>query len=283
VALPFPLHFDSIFQLLPVAMSDGYNNVPKAVLEPRRPGESLKVAQTVLKRRDRNLKAIAARVAQIAKYRKGLHDRTGPLNIISPNTIMNKALQRQRDDKRARRVKAGHCAKMKILRPNMKTIAVVRNGRNGGSRPVLNALKKMDLAKHNTLVFMPHTEDTLKEMQYVKPFVFWGNPTFKTVFNLIHKRASIKEPEKGPYHTTLLSDNALIEKYLGDVGVLCTEDLAHTIFERDKNFEKVLERVAPIPVDNAKKEGQMVNRKRFLIGNQRESFNPMIARLTGIE
>jgi len=81
----------------------------------------------------------------------------------------------------------------------------------------------------------------------------------------------------------LLSDNSLIEKYLGDTGVLCMEDLAHTIFERDKNFEQVVERLAPIPVDNAKREGQMLPKKKYFMGNLREGFNPMVEKLLGME
>jgi len=38
----------------------------RAVLQPRNPGESLKVAETVLKRRERNLKAASEKAAAIA-------------------------------------------------------------------------------------------------------------------------------------------------------------------------------------------------------------------------
>eukprot|EP00913_Durusdinium_trenchii_P004526 g4203.t1 len=116
----------------------------KAKLQPRRPGENLKVAQTVLKRRDRNLQAAAKKAQQVAK-------------------------------------------------------------------------RKADERKY-------------KKGNRIAIFV-----------------------DKDSQEKVVLTDNKLIEKHLGDLGVICTEDLAHVIHTGGKGFEEVMKRLDPVPMGDAKK------------------------------
>merc|ERR1712072_1172184 len=107
------------------------------------------------------------------------------------------------------------------------------------------------LGKRHTLVFLPNTEDVARQLRIAKPYAFWGVPTFKMVCNLIHKRAAFRDPEN-PRERTALSDNVLIEKHLGDLGVLCTEDLAHVLHTGGKAFKDVNQRLVPVSLGNAK-------------------------------
>merc|ERR1719491_2867021 len=119
------------------------------------------------------------------------------------------------------------------------------------------------------MIFLPNTKDVAEKLRVGRPYSFWGVPTFKMVCNLIHKRAAFRDPEQ-PKERTALSDNVIIEKHLGDLGVLCTEDLAHAIHTKSKLFEQVNARLWPIPLGDAKKAGKLVHDRNFTFGDLRE-------------
>lgn len=248
----------------------------RAVLRPRHPGESIKVAETVLKRRERNLKAAAERAAQIARVRnnKKEYEKKGKLQIIRAERLVKDCRNRMND---RRRLKNG-VKKPLPKQQKGRILAAVRNGRLGGSKDSKATLRALGLGKRHTMVFLPNTKDVATKLRVAKPFAFWGVPTFKMVCNLIHKRAAFREGEE----RTALSDNVLIEKHLGDLGVLCTEDLAHAIHTCSSKFNKVQERLWPMMLGDAKKStGKLVNDKFYTQGNIAADVNSKIAQLLG--
>lgn len=256
---------------------DDSNDTGKAVIRPRRPGENIKVAETVLKRRDRNLKAKAERAAQVAQIRRQQKDyKKGKLKIERAEKLVKNCLTRDNDRKRLKNI-----AKKKKPKPYKgKVLAVARNGRLGGSKEVKLALKELGLRSRHTLVFQPNSEETLQKLNTVKPFVFWGPPSFKAVFNLVHKKALFRDPD-AENGKTALSDNVLIEKHLGDLGVLCTEDLAHVVHNCTKHFGEVTGRLWPVHTGDAKKARGMVHDKKFTYGDQQRGINQKLEKLLG--
>ena len=80
-------------------------------------------------------------------------------------------------------------------------------------------------------MFLPYTEKTLLDLKTCEPFLFWGFPDFKTVNDLLHKKAMFQyQDASGKVEKVLLSSNELLEKHLGSVGILCVEDLIAAIF-----------------------------------------------------
>merc|ERR1711974_321184 len=130
------------------------------------------------------------------------------------------------------------------------------------------------------LVFLPNTEETAKLLQTVKPFCFWGKCSFKMIFNLVHKKAMFRNSE-APKERTILSDNTLIENALGDLGVLCTEDLAHVLHTNGAHFKEVSKRLWPIPMGEINKAGSMVHDERWTFGNQAGGMDQAITKLMG--
>lgn len=251
----------------------------RAVLQPRRPGETIKVAETVLKRRERNIKACAEKAAQIAKSRndKKKYQKSGKLQIIRAERLVKDCRNRMADRNRLKNVGKKPLPKQEKGR----VLAAVRNGRLGGSREAKATLRGLGLGKRHTLVFLPNTEETAKQLRIAKPYAFWGVPSFKLVCNLIHKRAAFRDPDN-PRERTALSDNTLIEKHLGDLGLLCTEDLAHAIHTRSNKFEKVQERLYPMVLGDAKKSsGKLVNDKYYTQGGVGADVNLKIGELLG--
>lgn len=254
-------------------------NTAKAVLKPRNPGENIKVAETVLKRRDRNLKAAAERAAKFAKVRRENENyKKGKIQIVRAEKLVKNHLVRIKDRRRLK----WNDKKKPNPKPSDRSqmVVAVRNGRLGGVRDVKRCLRTMGLNKRNTLVFLPNTNETAKKLLKVKPFVYWGKTAFKTAFNLIHKKAIFKDPAT-PTEKILLSDNVLIEKHLGEFGVLCTEDLAHVLHTRGKHFKEVARRLWAIPVGNVKRANGMVKDEKWTFGDQRNGMDAKVKKLIG--
>mmetsp|Transcript_1141 Transcript_1141/g.3287 ORF Transcript_1141/g.3287 Transcript_1141/m.3287 type:complete len:261 (+) Transcript_1141:90-872(+) len=254
------------------------DNPIKAVIRPRNPGESLKIAKTVLRRRDENLKVRAEQAAKQARLK--MNQKYKPkvdLGIVRIEKLIKKSLTTYADSRRIKTQK-----KKKRPRPQHgKVVLAIRNGREGGTGEVRRMLRTMRLAKVNTLVFMPNTQETAESLHLCKPFVFWGRPSFKTIMNILHKKALITDPESPDKKSSFLSDNALIEKYLGDLGVLCTEDFAETIFKGGKNFAEVNKRLLPIRVGNMKKAHGMMFERKFTMGDLKDEINAKVNKLIG--
>jgi len=254
------------------------NEVGKAVLQPRRPGESIKVAEVVLKRRDRNLKAAAARAATIAKGRAAAKDLKahGKLRVVRAEKLVKQCVTRQADRRRLKnkgKKPLGQLQRGQVL-------VVVRNGREAGSKEVKKVLKELKLWNRHSAVFLPNTAETGEHLKTCRPFLFWGSPSFKAVSNLVHKRALFRDPAD-PSKKVPLSDNTLIEEHLGDLGVLCTEDLAHSLFTCSEHFGQVTERLWPIPLGDVKRATKMAREQKEVFGDLRDGVDDKLYQLLG--
>eukprot|EP00392_Amoebophrya_sp_AT5.2_P008566 g8594.t1 len=213
----------------------------KAVLRPRNEGEDIKIKETVLKRRDRNLKAKAQNAEKIrAEKRKKVQKRTEG-KLITPASLIKQSVVKRRDQVRLKRV---HKTKsVKVADCNGKVIVAIRNRRKNPTKVVKAALERLGLGEKNALRFVPYDEVLIRELKLVQPFVYWGYPTFKTVNDLLHKKAlfQTKNGEK-----VLLTNNALVEEHLGDCGVLCVEDMVNTIYKNEGTFSAVTNRLSAI-------------------------------------
>uniref|UniRef100_A0A2K6GM40 Large ribosomal subunit protein uL30 n=1 Tax=Propithecus coquereli TaxID=379532 RepID=A0A2K6GM40_PROCO len=84
-------------------------------------------------------------------------------------------------------------------------------------------------------VFVRVTPQSLKLLRMVEPYVTWGFPNLKSVWELILKRGQAKVKNK----TIPLTDNTVIEEHLGKFGVICLEDLIHEIAFPGKHFQEI--------------------------------------------
>merc|ERR1711997_348936 len=72
-------------------------------------------------------------------------------------------------------------------------------------------------------------------LNIAQPFITWGYPNLKTVRELIYKRGHGKvNGQRGA-----LSDNAVIDQNVGNIGIQSTEDLIHEIYTVGPNFKRV--------------------------------------------
>lgn len=253
------------------------DEVGKTVLRPRQPGETIKVAETVLKRRDRNIKAAAERAAKVKKLRdKRASKARGKLGIIRAESIVKKWVVRHSDE---RRLKSDAKKPLDNVYEKINCLAVVRNARDGGSKQVKIMLKNLRLKEPNTLVFMPNTKESLQKLKIVKPFAFWGCPSYKVVLELMQRKAMFKEPkssEKKP-----LSDNNLVEQHLGDIGMLCVEDLASAMHSGSEHMSAITSRLWPFEFGDSRKAGKLAPDIDHPYGNVKYKINGKIKKLIG--
>lgn len=70
-------------------------------------------------------------------------------------------------------------------------------------------------------------------LRIAEPYITWGYPTLKSVRDLVYKRGYGRvNGQRIP-----LTDNSIIEKRLGKMGLICMEDLVHEIFTVGPHFK----------------------------------------------
>merc|ERR1719220_3393762 len=118
--------------------------------------------------------------------------------------------------------------------PQPKLALVIRiRGINGIHPRPRKVLQLFRLRQINNGVFVQLNKATLNMLKIAEPYVAWGVPNLKTVRELIYKRGY----GKVNHQRIPLTDNAIIEKELGNKDIICMEDLIHEIYTVGNNFK----------------------------------------------
>ncbi len=92
-------------------------------------------------------------------------------------------------------------------------------------KTVKKTLSSLRLRRVREGVFLPYTEAVRKMLNLVEPFVLYGIPSLETISDLVRRRGFCRiEGKRVP-----LADNNVIEKELGDLGLICVEDLVQVL------------------------------------------------------
>jgi large subunit ribosomal protein L7e len=95
-------------------------------------------------------------------------------------------------------------------------------------------LQLLRLRQVNSGVFVRLNNCTMQMLKFVEPYIAFGNPNLKSVRELIYKRGHGKVDKQ----RIALTDNAVIEKVLGQYGIICVEDLVHEIYTVGPHFKQ---------------------------------------------
>ncbi|KAM6301264.1 ribosomal protein uL30-like [Aegotheles albertisi] len=191
------------------------------------------VPENLLKKR-KAYQAIKATQAKQALLNKRKHQKGKQIQFKRLEAFVRDSWRKHRDNVRLRRME---------LRPGEtaapqehKLAFVVRIvDIKGVSKRVKRVIELLRLRKNFTGTFVKLNPLSLKMLRIVEPYVAWGHPNLKSVRELILKRGQAKIKRK----RVPLTDNMLIEKHLGDCGIICLEDLIHEIYSTGKYFKKV--------------------------------------------
>jgi large subunit ribosomal protein L7e len=204
------------------------------------------VPETILKKRKSQEKAAAASAslkAVLSKKRR-IARRTA---FVNAEKYLKQYRQQEADLVRMRRV-----ARLNgnyFREPEAKLAFVVRiRGINGVSPRVKKILQLLRLRQIHNGVFVKLNKATITMLKLVEPYVAYGTPSLKTVKDLILKRGYVKiDGNRIP-----ITDNGMIEKNLGQYGLVCVEDLIHEIYSVGENFQKANNFLWPFKLNSAR-------------------------------
>jgi len=145
-------------------------------------------------------------------------------------------------------------------------------------RPVKKTLSSLRLRRMHEGVFLPYNATTRKMLHLVEPYVLYGVPSTETISDLVRRRGFCRVEGK----RTPLADNNVIERELGEVGLICVEDLVQVLSDAEESkemFNKVSKFLWPFRLTARKSKFQrkMLDMKDGrLYGDQGDAMNGYI-------
>ncbi|XP_026192090.1 60S ribosomal protein L7-3 [Cyclospora cayetanensis] len=247
----------------------------RGALRPRVAGESLKVAETILKKRQQDLKEKAKRAKALSQFKRAKKASLHTNKVKSAQHFVKKALLAMQDSKRVR-VQRNRKAKQQ-RQPDCRVYCVVRNHRKGGCRETRKALEALGLSKPYSCTLIPNDETATTTLRKISPFIFYGLPSADTVRRLFLTRARMQSDEGGP--PVPLSNNVMIEDAFGSMGILCLEDLVEHILTCGPHFAQLMQKVGKFQLTSLKQvEG--LEAKRMEYGFLGDKINIKVTQLT---
>uniref|UniRef100_A0A0E0ENJ1 Uncharacterized protein n=1 Tax=Oryza meridionalis TaxID=40149 RepID=A0A0E0ENJ1_9ORYZ len=191
------------------------------------------VRETVLKKRKVNEDwAVKNRERKAAKRQRRRDDGKGA--IKRPEDFVREFRNKELDFVRMKtRLKVRKLPPAETL--NSKLVFAIRIPGTMDLHPHMRRiLRKLRLTQVLTGVFLKATDATMKRLLVVEPFITYGFPNLKNVKDLIYKKGrGFLDKEPFP-----LTSNDLIEKALGEYGIICLEDLVHEIASVGPHFRE---------------------------------------------
>lgn len=205
---------------------------------------TIKVPESVLKKRKTLEKIQADRAARAITSKK---DAKNKRKIIFKRAeqYVQEYRSKERDEIRLRR--AAKANNSFYVPADAKLAFVVRiKGINKIAPKPRKILQLLRLTKINSGTFVKLNKATLQLLQWVNPYIAWGYPNLKSVRDLIYKRGFAKvNKQRIP-----ITDNSVIEKSLGQFGIICVEDLIHEIITVGPNFKQANNFIWPFHLSN---------------------------------
>ncbi|TSN21208.1 60S ribosomal protein L7 [Bagarius yarrelli] len=161
--------------------------------------------------------------------------------------------------------------------PKLAFVIRIR-GINGVSPKVRKVLQLLRLRQIFNGVFVKLNKASINMLRIAEPYIAWGYPNLKSVRELIYKRGYGKiRKQRIP-----LTDNSLIEKNLRSTGIICMEDLIHTIYTVGKNFKAANNFLWPFKLSSPR--GGMNKKTTHFVeggdaGNREDQINRLIRRM----
>ncbi|ORM40493.1 60S ribosomal protein L7-like 1 [Babesia sp. Xinjiang] len=160
--------------------------------------------------------------------------------IVSLQSLHKKSVRRSLDIKRTTALN-----KKKTISAvkTYKLLLAVRNRRAVESSISRSTLQLMGLLRIGTGRFFSNSEQSLKDLLQVEPFVFFGTPTLKHVRELLHKRGTTILPGG---KTMLISSNSVVEDHIGGTDLLCLDDVVDAVYNGTDAAEDILQKLGTI-------------------------------------
>lgn len=258
-------------------MEDGQTEIGRTILRPKNEGEGITKAEVVLRRRDMNFHAAAERQKKIVEMQREKKKRVSD-GLTTLRSLVLKKHHQTRDMHRFRKAQKVMLKKPKVV-DGEHCLLVVRNSRKNPYKKTAEVLKEFALSKHGKAIFVKNTFDNRRKIQHCERFVFFGVVNQKTVGDMLHKKAHMKDPSSTDMIP--LSDNMLVEKHLGSLGMLCVDDLIHEFCNGKKNFEAVMDSLYPFEFEDIRWAQKLTRDEEVVFGDLGHEINTRIAPVLG--
>jgi len=162
--------------------------------------------------------------------------------------------------------------------PEAKVAFVVRlRGIIGVSPKVKKVLQLLRLRQIHNGVFIRVNKATMGMLKLIEPYVTYGYPNLKSIKQLIYKRGYGKVEN---FQRIPLTNNEMIEKHLGEYGIICMEDIIHELYTCGPHFKQVSNFLWPFKLTAPR--GGMTQKKLHFNeggehGNREEEINTFLA------
>jgi large subunit ribosomal protein L7e len=127
-------------------------------------------------------------------------------------------------------------------------------------------------------VFVRLNKATVNMLRRVEPYITYGYPSQRTIAKLIYKRGFGKvNGSRIP-----LTDNAIVEKVLGEKGITSVEDLIHEITTSGPNFKVANNFLWPFKLNSPRKgfeEKRHPYQNGGVWGNREDQINELVKRM----
>ncbi|XP_063814574.1 ribosomal protein uL30-like isoform X2 [Pseudophryne corroboree] len=240
-----------------------------------RPRKLPRVPENLLKKR-RKYQGLKAAEAKRALEEKRKVQPGKQIKFKRLETLVRNSRRKLRDDTRLRRMEIYNRGP-KLANQKLAFVARIMDIQ-GVSPAVLRVLKNLRLGDIFSGTFVKLTPESVKMLQVVEPYVAWGFPNLKSVRELILKRGqTVVKGKKVP-----LTDNNMIEEQLGQLGIICLEDVIHELYSAGNHFTRVNRFLCPFQLSISRHAG--VNRKGYITevgdpGNRGIGINQLIRKL----
>lgn len=144
-----------------------------------------------------------------------------------------------------------------IVVPETPTCVFVVRQELGRSKPLPKpnqVLRLLRLTRAWSGVFVRLTQATATMLSVVEPYVAFGEPSTKAIRDMIYKRGHARIGTGAETKKVPISDNALVEKHLGEYGILSVDDIVHELSTVGPNFKVVAQFLWPIDIPPPSKE-----------------------------
>lgn len=137
----------------------------------------------------------------------------------------------------------------KLPEINEKELIIVIRHRNaqGLSKNSKKILNSLNLKSANKAVFINMDKKLQEQLTLIKPFIVYGKPSLKSITTLIKTRAYCNSNGE----VVPLKDNTIVEKELGNYGIICIDDIIHEISTIGPHFNEVTAFLTPFDMNKS--------------------------------
>jgi large subunit ribosomal protein L7e len=170
-------------------------------------------------------------MSQRQKKQKELNDK-----VQDPEFFANRYRKQQRSYvvyKRKKNAVKNHTAQIEKTEDGV-ILALRVKGATNASKQENHYMIKLNLTKKHNAAFIPNTIENLKTLKKCENYLVYGPPSKALIDDLVRHRGFTKVEGK----KTALTDNNMVEKALGDIDIICIEDIVEHI-HKGQNLDRI--------------------------------------------